>query len=521
MSVPAAASAQTTTATTGATETASVAPAKKEPPPPPAKPASMPSPVSKVAPLGKQHPDAPGLDRTGTPATPPAESNLPPSTAKAGEDRPLPNYEGREAAPPDAGEVLVWIPRIIFYPVYLTLEYLVRWPIVGAMTLIEKHHVLEHLERIFVYDDGRIGWYPTGFIDFGLRPSFGLHFFVNDTISEGDSLTIDGAYGGDDWYQASINTRHVIFRDDSAALTLGAQFLQRPDYPFHGVGGAENFDETFYSWRRIEAEAAIDAGLGGLNEIAFGLFFRHGQLKGGQGPSIDTLLPPTPRAGAPAMGAPPDSLIAYNTAGRQLTYRLLGAHLHLALDSRSEERDFTEGSGVRFEVLSGIELDPSNTDLSFVRLGGELAGFWDFTELEHTLALRLYADTLHKIGDTEIPFSELIMLGGTEHMRGFLEGRLRGESAVVATLDYRYPVWSLLDANLFMSFGGAFGERFEGFRWDRLFMTWGLGLRTSYSRDSSFEIMVAFGSNQAKEWSDGAGYEIDNFRFVFGINHGY
>ena len=49
------------------------------------------------------------------------------------DERELPDYDGRED-PTTAGDVLIWIPRGLFYPVYLVSEYLIRWPL-GKLTV--------------------------------------------------------------------------------------------------------------------------------------------------------------------------------------------------------------------------------------------------------------------------------------------------------------------------------------------------------------------------------------------------
>ena len=46
--------------------------------------------------------------------------------------RPLPDYEGRPPPAPSAGDVALWIPRVIFSPVYFVSEFLIRRPI-GAL----------------------------------------------------------------------------------------------------------------------------------------------------------------------------------------------------------------------------------------------------------------------------------------------------------------------------------------------------------------------------------------------------
>jgi hypothetical protein len=111
----------------------------------------------------------------------------------------------------------------------------------------------------------------------------------------------------------------------------------------------------------------------------------------------------------------------------------------------------------------------------------------------------------------------MIVLGGAEHMRASLEGRFRGQSAMVITADYRYPIWAYLDGELFLGLGNTFGEHLHGFAWDRLHLSWGIGLRSNNSRDVSFDIMVAFGSNRL----DADKFEIERVHFVMGVNQGF
>ena len=46
-----------------------------------------------------------------------------------GPDRPVPDYDGRGEEPTDAGDVLLWVPRILVSPLYLTTEFLLRRPL--------------------------------------------------------------------------------------------------------------------------------------------------------------------------------------------------------------------------------------------------------------------------------------------------------------------------------------------------------------------------------------------------------
>jgi outer membrane protein assembly factor BamA len=200
-------------------------------------------------------------------------------------------------------------------------------------------------------------------------------------------------------------------------------------------------------------------------------------------------------------------------------YNLITTRAQLKFDSRHPARNRSRGSGVRLLAFGSYSLDPGDTDLQFVNWGGELATFWDVTGLNHVLAMRLYLEAQETIGSRPIPFHHRVTLGGNERLRGFVEGRYRGDSAFVLTLQYRYPIWWMLDASLFVSVGNVFSGRFADFAYERLVASWGLGVRTNNSRNVSFDVLLAFGSNLIGRWHEN--FALQHVRLVLGVNHGF
>jgi outer membrane protein assembly factor BamA len=220
-----------------------------------------------------------------------------------------------------------------------------------------------------------------------------------------------------------------------------------------------------------------------------------------------------------AVDSPFDVSDPSSVPGFGKTYNVLSARLKLELDTRSPDRVFTPGSGLRLEAFSSFNINPDDPDLLFVRWGGEIAGFLDLSGLNHVLALRIYSEILEKIGNTPVPITELISLGGSEYLRGFLGGRFRGGSALEITFDYRYPIHTYLDANLFAGIGNVFDGRLAKLSLRKMVMSWGIGVRTNTSRNVSFDIMFALGTNQLGKWDEE--FKVDNIRFVVGINQGF
>ena len=162
---------------------------------------------------------------------------------------------------------------------------------------------------------------------------------------------------------------------------------------------------------------------------------------------------PLERPGAIAFGTPE------TIPGFADRYQLLEHRVHIMLDSRSPDTQFDGGTGLRFESFASFEWDPTQTSRHFFRVGGEASAFYDFSGNGHVAAIRAYTEFLiDDLGDDgDVPFTELPQMGGNEVMRGFLTGRFIGKYAVALTGTYRYPVWSLIDAEIFGSIGNAFG----------------------------------------------------------------
>jgi hypothetical protein len=398
--------------------------------------------------------------------------------------------------------VLIWIPRGLLLPVHLALEYVVRRPIVGLIKLIERYHINSWVRQLFIYRGGKAGLFPTALYEFGLDPSVGFYFFHHDLFRPGHELVLRGGFWTGDWVRLELDDSVVVFRDDSGLIETNLLYLRRPDRPFHGIGPATlQADESFYRVDLLEARAALTGRLGGLDRTTVELGYRRARFSGGEAPSISRGFATADPAVVPGFGG----------------YQLLSCGLRLVLDSRSPDRLATSGTGVRLQLSGSFNVDPAASELSFVRWGGGVGGYLDLTGANHVLGLRAEVELVEPTGSRAVPFAELPSLGGRERMPGFLEGRFRGASTFLVTAEYRYPVWSLLDASLFVGAGNAFDEQLYNLHARRLHLTWGVGVRTSSERDVSVDALLGFGSNRL----DAEDFVVDHVHFVFGVNTGF
>jgi len=417
--------------------------------------------------------------------------------------RDVPDYDNLGEDPTTAGDVLIWVPRILMSPFYLVSEFVVRRPLGALVTTAELNDWPALLIDFFTFGpDRKAGIVPTALVDFGFRPSIGLYFWADDAIWDGNDIRIRGAYGGRDWRAASISDR-VTLQEDHTWLAFEAFFEQRPDWLFYGLGPNSDDDaESRYERVEIGGGALFESHVWrsstaiweiGVTDVSF---------------EDDTCC------GEPSLPFQVDQGVFDELPPGWEGYTKGFTRIQLALDTRLERP--APGDGLRVEVEGELGFDLREAlDRRWLRWGGSIGGFWDPSGLNRVLSLTLTALFADPLGDEPVPFTEQVSLGGLEHMRGYIEGRLIDRSAAIATLKYRWPVWVWLDGTTHVAVGNVFGPRLEGFDPDLLRLSFGLGFETLDSRDNSFGLIVAAGSEPFHR------FEISSIRFLFGTVRGF
>ncbi|WP_437935262.1 hypothetical protein [Sorangium sp. So ce341] len=415
--------------------------------------------------------------------------------------RPLPDYDGRPDEGASAGDALLWVPRVLFFPAYLASEYLVRRPLGYLTVAAEQGEWIEELKDIFTFGpNDTIGIVPTALFDFGFRESVGVYIFYDDLFFPGNELRVHAATGGTDWLRLTIADRIPL--DGRAYLKLRGEADTRPDWLFAGIGPRSlERDWARYAAHSIQGSATV--------HVDFDAFSFVEAYTGAKAVDFDDICcEPTVgwRVANGRYPLPP----AFDTG--YTAYRI-GARA--ALDSRRPRPE--RGHGVRLE-LSGEHAADLERPLQsrWIRYGGSLGGFVDLTGHDRIVSLVLSAAFADPLGPAEVPFTELAELGGGAPMHGFREGRLRGRSAAAATLEYRYPIWAFLDGTVQVAAGNVFSEHLRDFELDLLRMSFVLGLRTSSARDHSFDVLIG---SATETFEQGAG--LQELRLLVGASSGF
>ncbi|HXX66845.1 MAG TPA: hypothetical protein VEK07_06675 [Polyangiaceae bacterium] len=436
---------------------------------------------------------APAAASGGSPAPGSAPAPEPAANHPASPKRALPDYSGRGPEPRStAGEIALWVPRVILSPLYFVNEFVLRRPLSAIVPPIEKAQIPRKVYDFFIFGvDHKAGIVPVGFIDFNFNPSVGLYAFWDDALFSGHDLVLHAEFWPTDWIAGMFSER---FRGSGGrSLTLKVTGIQRPDHMFFGIGpssiqnhrsryGADTVDASATFSKVFWRASRIDAAIGVRDVRTYnGHYYQDYNLQR-----------------AASIG---DYPIPY---GFEEQYTLAYSRLVAAFDNR---RPYPfPGSGVRLEgqVEQDSAWNPSPGS-EWIRYGAMAGGFWDVNGYRRVLSLTVAAFFADPIGSQQIPFTELVTLGenpfnqlwtpgGDGFLRGFFPGRLVDRSAALATIRYTWPVGPWVDADVSLSAGNVFGVHLDEFRAGLIRLSGTFGFLLSAMRGPPVELLIGAGT---------------------------
>ena len=351
------------------------------------------------------------------------------------------------------------------------------WPVIRTTEAVEHYQLLDRLTALTTTDDGLIGARPIVHYSTSFIPSGGLRVFDGRLPGAGSELAAQFQTGGPRVLLGQLDLRGP--RPTGLAFT--ASWNRRDDRLFAGLGphsvsdleglgqgiaryGSDNWGAAL-RWSRPLPASLVAYAHGDLQRRDY----TAANVRGG--PPVTDLygLDPTTCA---ALGLGSPCVDPAEMPGFAHGLRIAHAGGGLGLGLRAPGREQSGASLVADATFAeGVAGDPSR-HATFSAEGVLALG-----AVNRSLVLRGKAAMVEPLSDAPIPFEELVSPAGVAGMRGFPDGRFRGESGVVGTAEYRWYVSSFLDATVFTDMGTVAGRTFSGMVWDRWFPSFGFGLR--------------------------------------------
>lgn len=426
---------------------------------------------------------APAPKAEGAPAPSEKSPDIPPAARK---DSAFYRGRPREA---QAADALLWIPRAFLLPVFAFAEFGVRRPVYATAEWVEEHKVVPIIEKI-LNPVPQFSWAPTMTLDLNDNSSFGAKAKWKDFAVVGHELKSSAEAGPAGNFRITASDLWPIGQHVYVGARGDLSYFQ--NRAFFGLGPRSSSYRTNFGEERYEGFLFEGLQWEPHFRVELSQGYRYDRTTEGQTPSISSRFPTST---LPGFGE----------------VRLAVATGDFMIDSR---RVPEQNGGARLLGNLTYAQDVSVAERSFLTASLDLEGAVEVAYPDRVIVLRALAVQSIPLGKEPVPLTQKPLLGGANHV-GFITGRLRGDSAVLAELHYRYPIAYYVDAQWTLSAGNVFGERFAGLSVGAMTGTFGVGLRTRRAGFLPLEVTFAFGTSRFEE-----PFELQAIRVYFGTVEG-
>jgi hypothetical protein len=340
---------------------------------------------------------------------------------------------------------------------------------------------MHFIEDRGVFAPGRDRFYPKlGSLTTGSGFAFGAGFRNRSLFRDKGTLDIWGATSIQRYWatEARLTFPQLLHRRLLIEGWAAHRDYPQEDYFGSGPDSARN-DQTSYAIR-----SDLFGARAGLRPFPIlltggGVEFLNPRLGSGKDkrvPSIEALFNPVT---APGLGQSVDFL--RTNAFVEVDYR--------------QPRNARKGGWYRLD-FSRFD-DRTTGQFTFNRFDADVRQYIGFLSERRVIASRLFVSTSDPADGSVMPFYLMPWLGGNDSLRGFRQYRFRGPHAILAQLEYRWEIWSGLDAALFYD-AGKVTDRRADLNFRDLEDDYGFGFRFNTDQGVVFRVDAGFGSRDGK-----------------------
>jgi outer membrane protein assembly factor BamA len=341
-------------------------------------------------------------------------------------------------------------------------------------------------QYLLSFDTPRLyGAYPIA--SYGANSGFklGVVLYDNRLFTPEDRLKLRLSYTTHDYQHYGVSYRGPQVLGPHAGLDGLAQYRKRPRETFFGIGqDSRQEDEVNYTLEESYFKGDLQVYASSRVTLTARATFTASNISDGQDPdllgdldSIRTLFGVGPQATRPTR------------------FVTLGAEL--GGDWRDSKGQPSRG-GEAYLWLGYNHGTGQSDRLRFYHAAADLRYYLNLFR-KRILAFRLLLEARETTsGSPPLPFYLLSKLGGRKTLRGYDTYRLVDNDAALFTVEYRYPIWDVLDAFLFYEEGQVFPNLRRDFTWRGWRYSAGGGLRVWRSAGVIFHTQIAFSAETTR-----------------------
>ncbi|HXW07410.1 MAG TPA: BamA/TamA family outer membrane protein [Vicinamibacterales bacterium] len=328
---------------------------------------------------------------------------------------------------------------------------------------------------IFLLD--REGFYPKlGSLATGSGFAYGAGYRDRDLFNDKGRLDLWAATSIRRYWATEARLTFPELASNRLHLESWVAHRDYPEEDYFGLGPESNrSDQTSYAIRSDRVGARAGVRPVPLALIGGGVEYLNPRLGSGEDPRVPSIEEIFDPSTAPGLGE---------------SVNFIRSMAFLEIDYR-QPRNARKGGWYRVE-FSHVD-DRSTGTYTFNRTDVDLRQFIGFLAERRVLAARLFVSTSDTDAGQVMPFYLMPTLGGNDTLRGFRDYRFRGPHAILVQAEYRWELWSGLDAALFYD-AGKVATRRSDLDFEDLQSDYGFGFRFNTNEAVVLRVDAAFGS---------------------------
>jgi hypothetical protein len=264
-------------------------------------------------------------------------------------------------------------------------------------------------------------------------------------------------------------------------LTFGS-YARRNNYPqedYFGIGpDSRRIDHTSFRFTNTLVGARVGVKPAPIATFGGGLEYQRPVVGTGRNKRLPTIGERFDDTSAPGLFDP---------------HNFVRTSAFLAIDYR-QPKNARKGGWYRLEAS---HYDEQTDRFTFNRFDADLRQYASILAERRVLAVRFFVSTSDPASGARVPFYLMPSLGGHDSLRGFRDYRFRGPHAILTQTEYRFEIWSGLDAALFYD-AGKVALRRSDLNFKNLEDAYGFGFRFNTDNGTILRIDAGFGSSDGK-----------------------
>lgn len=335
---------------------------------------------------------------------------------------------------------------------------------------------------VLTTDDGKRGILPT----YSSAGGGGLKFFQKGLFTPKSKLSLSATFGLRERKQFQLKLKNIEF-----SKRVNSQFLVKyhfqSDESFYGIGPeTDNADRTNYARRLATADLNIGIQLSDKDRIGILAGFDANEILKGRNKKFPSTTEIVSFSSLPGMSS-----------------EIQMGKLELEAIHNSNFHPGNPTSGFDVLLRGGIFQEIDKSDFGFSQLTVDASYYFPLF-YNRTIKLRIAGEFTEDIKDRLIPFYYLSEMGRSETIRGFARGRFHDKDMVLSSIEYSYPIWQIINTQLFFDIGTVSHNVLKNFNKDDLKYGYGVGFQLWNAEGVTSEFSIA--------------HSEDGIRFYLGIN---